>query len=526
MHGLSSTQTDAVNLSMPSSVGAAATRTDYAVAFGTVLACRLLASLACHIYDDAFITFRIAENFAQGRGFLYNPGAPWEPVLGTTTPVYACLMAMATLAGLKLTAFAVFFNACCDAATVVLLIRCLAGELSRGGWIVVMAFACLPELNRTAAGGMESSLFVTLVLLALCLGLSNRLIPAGIVSAILVAVRPEGLLLLPVLLFCSAQCLRQACRLVLPISLGLLVYVSILTFYFGSPISHSVLAKATLYGGLGGWQRVGGIIAGAFAPSWPLVAVLPLTIFGCLCCLRDGGVKRAYSVFVLLLTAAYLAARPLMFNWYYPPMLTADCLWIGIGLARLGELVWPSVTRRVILYWRHLFMVTSTAVVVLVAAAAYRLGPSPVRTRIYEPIQKWAAGHVAPDTTILACDIGWIGYASGARILDSGGLVWPEARRQPRESTLLREHQPDYALIIASPARIKVMQTDPDLVRLYRPVLRLNAGNDDRLVLPESSLTQAAARQWAANWRHDYVLYQRRDLLDQLADGGQGAPRR
>jgi hypothetical protein len=40
-------------------------------------------------YDDAFITYRYAENWATGRGLVFNPG---EVVLGTTAPGWALLL--------------------------------------------------------------------------------------------------------------------------------------------------------------------------------------------------------------------------------------------------------------------------------------------------------------------------------------------------------------------------------------------------------------------------------------------------
>jgi len=43
-------------------------------------------------YDDAFITFRFAANLANGNGLVWIPG---EKVLGTSTPLYACLLGMA-----------------------------------------------------------------------------------------------------------------------------------------------------------------------------------------------------------------------------------------------------------------------------------------------------------------------------------------------------------------------------------------------------------------------------------------------
>ncbi|MCB0187901.1 MAG: hypothetical protein KDE31_26715, partial [Caldilineaceae bacterium] len=40
--------------------------------------------------DDAFITYRYAENLATGQGFVYNAG---ERLLGTSTPLYTLLLA-------------------------------------------------------------------------------------------------------------------------------------------------------------------------------------------------------------------------------------------------------------------------------------------------------------------------------------------------------------------------------------------------------------------------------------------------
>src|SRR5438067_12453298 len=41
-------------------------------------------------YDDAYITYRYADNLYSNLGFVYNPG---EQVLSTTTPLFAVLLA-------------------------------------------------------------------------------------------------------------------------------------------------------------------------------------------------------------------------------------------------------------------------------------------------------------------------------------------------------------------------------------------------------------------------------------------------
>ena len=42
-------------------------------------------------YDDPFITYRYAQNLAQGDGFVYNSD---QRVLSTTTPLFAILLAL------------------------------------------------------------------------------------------------------------------------------------------------------------------------------------------------------------------------------------------------------------------------------------------------------------------------------------------------------------------------------------------------------------------------------------------------
>ena len=40
-------------------------------------------------YDDSYITFRYAANFAKGEGLVYNEGSE---ILGTTAPLYALVL--------------------------------------------------------------------------------------------------------------------------------------------------------------------------------------------------------------------------------------------------------------------------------------------------------------------------------------------------------------------------------------------------------------------------------------------------
>jgi len=70
---------------MPEKPSRAATLLAGTVLLGVGVALGALLANKSAPYDDAFITLRYARNFAEGHGFVYNPG---ETVLGTSSPLY------------------------------------------------------------------------------------------------------------------------------------------------------------------------------------------------------------------------------------------------------------------------------------------------------------------------------------------------------------------------------------------------------------------------------------------------------
>lgn len=474
-----------------------------------VVACRLLASIPCHFYDDAFITLRYAENLAAERGFVYNPGAPWEPLLGTTTPAFTVILAAARLLRADLATFAVVFNALCDAAIVWLIVRRVLPMSRIASLTAVALFAVLPELNRISAGGMESPLFVLCALGSVCLAHARRPVPAGLLAAFTAAVRPEGVLLFPLLAWRSMRDWRTLLRFCLPAASVGLVYLVVMTAYFGSAIPHSVVAKAVHHVGHGSGRALR-ILTESFAPSAPLLVLLPLTLVGCGRLLVFGRTARGFTLFALALTGAYLLARPAVWGWYFYPALTAVCIWAGAGVAvvvrRLSHHLTETLESR---RARRVEMAICVACVVPVAGFAWYRGPSPVRRDIYRPMAAWARAQDTGEVSILAYDIGAIGYYTGARILDAAGLVWPEAVHERSIPRLLEEHQPDYALVTAVASNVAALRDDPFAASHYVPIRRFNT-------LGEADLTPSA-RSLPVHWRQDYLLYARADVLAEAA---------
>ena len=130
----------------------------------TIILVALLARLipGPRTIDDAYITFRYAQNILQSQGMVYNFG---ERVLGTTTPLYTLLMAfMGVFLGGADAPFpwiALVINAIADGFTC-LLLTYLGRRFrhQRVGFIVAALWAIAPMSVSFAIGGMETSVFI------------------------------------------------------------------------------------------------------------------------------------------------------------------------------------------------------------------------------------------------------------------------------------------------------------------------------------------------------------------------------
>ncbi len=90
--------------------------------------------------DDAFITYRYADNLARGNGFVYNIG---ERVQGTSSPLFTLMLAGVALLGGHdtLPAVAKIIAALADGVTLILLWSLLSRWSLAGRFFVAAFFA-------------------------------------------------------------------------------------------------------------------------------------------------------------------------------------------------------------------------------------------------------------------------------------------------------------------------------------------------------------------------------------------------
>jgi hypothetical protein len=343
------------------------------------------------LIDDAYITYRYASNLAQGRGLVYNPG---EWVLGTSTPAYALLLGGAA----RLTSPALI-PAVSKTVNLLLLLAAgaAAGAIGKGitGQRLVGAasFGIVvlgPATLFASVGGMETPLFLALLMAATLTLLRRRRLIAALLMGLTPLVRPEGVFAVGILgailvvmhlkpgmaLFfgagqAGAPMAERGAEIGFPAGTGagasrgeLVLHVALLLLpglawllisiaIYGSALPHSVVAKRAGVYPLGLVDGVG-LVLDHLVGSSLLVGMLPekgylmqtspeaflLLLLVVLVCLVAGGVwlvKRDVSLAIVpglwaLLALFYATSRTLLFSHYYANFeaLRSACWWAGL----------------------------------------------------------------------------------------------------------------------------------------------------------------------------------------------------
>ena len=140
--------------------------------------------------DDAFITYRYAENLARGFGFVYNPG---ERVYGTTTPLLTLLLAAGARVGAPPPLAALGINLVATAAMLYAAARLLAPRAAPP--VVALALGLLvlaPSHALWSVSGMETALFAALLVFGLWAYVDRRWSLLGLAGGGLFLARFDG----------------------------------------------------------------------------------------------------------------------------------------------------------------------------------------------------------------------------------------------------------------------------------------------------------------------------------------------
>ena len=496
-------------------------------------------------WDDAYITFRYADRLATGAGLTYNDG---ERVFGSSTPLYALWLAAArtVLPREALPAFAVRGNLAFFllAAAAVGAVTASITRRRDAGWAGASAFLLSPWMLTISTGGMETSLFAAAAVGAVALALRGRLPSAAAAAGLAAVTRPEGLVtVLPVaILWWRAGRPRPAVCAGALLAPGL-VWTIIAAAYFGSPVPHSLVAKAaplyelpvayaflSVVAWTGRWT-----VPLGFADPAPLRDGLAFLLAqaAAVALVAEPTARRANGWAPALALNAliffYAVTNPQMFDWYAAAVFPFWLIVLAAGLPALARLLSPGRARSPARFgarfdarfgarlgagaaWAVVGIATALA---LGGWAAGRLDPAHEALRLRTLGYRDAAlrlNALAPaSATVAAAEIGALGWFWHGRILDGCGLVSPQAipflpvpaaarpdfRTSPIPAGLVEGERPEF--VVSMPLFVATtLQRSREFMRDYRliaevPLPKRVWGADAVLVYRRSAVTPPAA---------------------------------
>ena len=398
--------------------------------------------------EDAYITFRFAENWGHGLGPVYNAG---ERVMGFSSPLWTAWLALGSVVFGPVFTFARVSGAVLDLGA--LLLGCMLLEEEHGrwsAWIFGLFFAIHPIFAANSVLGMETSLFLFLLMAsAWAVGHSPR--AAGVLIGLLALVRPEGVLAAGIVALAVPARQRLAALGLAALGFGALA------LYYGSPIPQSVLAKAATYGIVGplaGLQWVEGLLPWFVGRGWPVTAegqnLLPLALVGTPAAVAGAallwrnrakqGAAWIVAVVGMAILAGYFFLGVPFFYWYMVVPVAAWAWLAAIGL--------PLISRHRLLYASLMLYLISDTILLR------NLYVGRVKQEVLSFYRVGAALKVLSGGkgSVFLEPIGHIGYLTRMRIIDEVGLVSPAVARRRVQgpgwyADVVAREQPDYLVV-------------------------------------------------------------------------------
>lgn len=434
--------------------------------------------------DDAYISARYARHLAQGYGLVYNPG---ERVMGYTNLSLTLLEALVYRLGGDGIMAAKVVGALTGVGVIGLtfwLTRYLGG--SKGASILAASFlAVYPALPLSAVMGLETSLFVFLVLLFVLLLLRWGDTPSSARQFLLAGTlwlatltRPEalGVALVALVvqlgfqlpgLFRIRNLAQRAGWFVLYLLL-LAPVLAGLTAYYGSPIPNTFFAKTAAK-----WmpaKYLGGLL---YELRWLLnynaLLLLPAFVWAFARNTTRGTVTLVALIAFYAAYAIYAGGDWMPGYRFLLPVFPAFFALTAVGV----DDIWHTV--RVRFPRPGLWGLTVFLCFVASSVPAMLTESQHVHDRIrgyrqaHLQIALWLKENTPPETSVALMDIGLIGYISERYILDITGLTSREVARIAHRSGGWISASEDVATQVAD----FVLSRSPDYIVLahFTPAL-------------------------------------------------------
>jgi hypothetical protein len=466
------------------------------------------------VWEDALITVTHARNAALGLGLVHHLGegrvhgftsalSVLVPLLGEVLRAGGGLVAL-RLASIGAAVLAVGFA---DA-----LARDL--ELRRGPTFFALAYIAF-ERNQVFYGmaGMETEIAVAVLLGSVLALVRRRTFAGGVGLGLALLARPDFVLwVVPAIAAVLREDPRRGVRTALVGALVALPWFAFATAYYGSPIPHTIIAKAGVspavpeFGGADSgawlawigerlalhrydWACFAPFVNDGFAAAVPVplalleaigLATIALGLAGIGATARGPWPWRAAGAYVVAFQAYRVALLAVCYyEWYLPPFTALFALEVAAGLTLLARRL-PRAADAL-----ALALALATAATLPFTFAVERR----IEREIEDPVRREVGLYlhsVVKEGESVACEpAGFLGYYGGVLLYDYPGLTSPTVRRAletvPRaERTLPRAIvlvQPSW--LVLRPDELKKLVTDFPSTAVHYQLVRTFAVSDE-----------------------------------------------
>ncbi len=388
-------------------------------------------------HDDAYVSYRYAQNLATGQGLVFNPG---DRLMGSTSPGHVIAAAIAYplvgkegLPGLMAALGCLGWLA--QAVAAGLLVR---GPLGGAGAIFVGACVAAGAARPYSWVALETHESAAIGLFAIVAASRKRWTAVAWLAAAAGLVRPDTYALALVLgVLCARDLGRRAVRPAIVFAAASAPWYLFATAYFGSPMPNSAVAKYGLVSVARYASHLASHLPSTVLPIAPIapaiLAVCALAVAGAVALARKDRALLALPAWLALHAAAYLALRPHPGQtWHqYPAALVVAILALAglvVAVSAIARAVRvPDRARPFGAAALGLVVVLGYARQARGAAAAYPteywLG---ARDAVYRRVADHLAGRAAPDDVFTGPEVGTVAFLSGLRANDLSGIVTRE----------------------------------------------------------------------------------------------------
>ncbi|MGB2869482.1 MAG: hypothetical protein WBD36_13585 [Bacteroidota bacterium] len=388
--------------------------------------------------DSTYMYLQYAKNLAHGDGFSFNAGTP---SYGITAPLWVLLIAAGAKLGLDPFIVAKTFDilfACFS----IILVQILAFHIIKDkiyAFFAAWMFSFDAWLIRWSGSGMDTSLAVLLTLLSVWYAFHREYYLSACAAGLLTLVRPEAVLLFAIIeidQFLEARRLNLSYRYfawslaIFAVLVGPWTVFSFLQF--GTVLPNTLGAKSAAGIHLADFVRTIGATAKILLSTQFLTLTMLVVSFVIL--LGQAGLSPVWEVafpvtWVVLLPLVYAVQSVHMISRYLLPVTPILIIYAVWGMKRLEE-TWGVSYRRML---KVLCALAGFALLQNVYVYRSQIVPEVVNVSVgmnncVKPIAFWLRNNSPDHTTVVAEDVGLLGYISEKQMYDPAGVVNPAMR--------------------------------------------------------------------------------------------------